>query len=235
MNKIIYFCTFLALLFISCDKSKITPNRTIDNTNIIVSIPLIHTETHIEGDQVRVDTFYYDKLNRVCSIKSNNGDVWTADYSKENIFIANYKKQNGNKFSVEYILNEKGYFVKKGSIKDSAFYDINGFLLMNKNEKLFVQNGNIMCRTFNNYKTEYDYDLSKLNTIGNYNSGWLIEGNDNVNLIVREKKIILDKLSNEVGYLYEFDSFNRVSKKTAVQYEDGIKSNIIEIISYTYY
>lgn len=237
MNKTLFLFVIICLLFASCKKKIIPPNQTTEPIkNSKASIPLIHTHTYYEGKQFEVDTFYYDEHNRITKINKNSGKSWKADYSTPNVFIANYYKNNVFDFSVKYTLNNKGYFITKGNIEDSACYDENGFLLHNKNEKLTILNGNITERIIEEfkYKIEFEFDLTKLNTIGSHNSGWYIEGNDNKNLVISEK-IKIEEEVYETKYKYEFDKLNRVIKRITVCYKDGVKSEDDDIETYTYY
>ncbi len=174
-----------------------------------------------------VTTFQYDDNGRVTAYKDSvinepGSDVTTFEYPNSTTVI-----EKGGSDVNTYTLNEKGQAIQvvmTGSVTDIYYYtyDINGF--NEDGDILVVENGNVV----KSGNTSYEFDLTKINTIGSKNMGFGFFGNDNKNLITTKN------FDTSIFVItYEFDSKGRVSKETYSEQIDG-EANEVEVFTYSY-
>ncbi len=177
--------------------------------NELLGIAKIKTVTYTTTEYVgyEVDTYQYDTQGRVTRVDFTDGvenDFETFEYPNSTTVIEKWGSD-----AYTYTLNATGQaiqYVESGSSTNTYYYtyDSDGFM-SNGNFRVVV-NGNIVS----DGGTTYEYDLTKINTIGDKNMGLGFYGNDDKNLITKETNG-----AYIVTYTYEFDAKGRVSKQTA--------------------
>lgn len=252
-TKKIFLILVLAVLtinFSSCKKSEsavaLSPNQ----------LPLITTRTFSRsGSIVELRTQTYDGQGRLTSVNAtgNYGGFSFQDIYTPSSITETYP--NGGK--TVYNLNAQGYigtWIENDApdyINHTLTYNSDGYLVKDvavhsaytstTNGIYTWSNGNLVSLVENNFITTYTYtnftnnldevEVQPLNfTVGNSS----FHGKQSKNLISTETTGPVGSIGTTCTYTYEFDSQNRVSKKTMTVNSGGTYQMYSGVYTYTY-
>ena len=232
MKKILYSSILMCLFFVACKKKDTTPVVSTD-----YSKSLINTYSYYENGKQFFDTLLRDNLGRLIEYdEALTSSKTTLEYVSPTLIVMKIYTKDTLTSTSKMTLNSSGY-VSSTEITENnqtqtstSFYDSNGFSIDYETDKLIVLNENVVTRYGKFDTTYYKFDLTKLNTISLRNLiSSNFNGKENKNLVVSEKV-----KANETKYSYEFDTKNRVTKKTTSYFSNGIKEGDDYVEMYTY-
>ncbi|MES2620160.1 MAG: hypothetical protein V4615_04840 [Bacteroidota bacterium] len=190
-------------------------------------------------------TYYYDASGRVTYIRSSNDAVHTFTYAG-NCVNEHYTHTASNSDWTECReLNPQGYY--QGSFGDDFIYNQDGYLhqILNYDSSQLtdittftIVAGNLTDKAdssvggTSSHHVYYEYDNSKLNTIGNENHGMIFYGKSSTHIVSRA--ITVNHYGDTTAFnpdTCSFDGMNRVASKRTFNNLGGL----IRHYTYTYY
>lgn len=240
MNVKFLFFVLLSLLvaFSACNKED-EPGQSANR------IPLIKTivTTGNYSDSVH---FEYDSTGRIIKASHSSEQYTLYTYAPNKLTIHTYRGPSLPDYTSSYRLNDKG-IATSTQIDGYLYtfkYDSTGYLVskMYNNDTINfmrIKDGNtLMKKEFylrDKYMTmTWNYQFNtNANTIGDENRGMSWNGKQDKNLPIKETEVFtLRNYAKEsiTEYTYEYDTQNRVTKRTTFEYGDLYLTEY-----YTYY
>lgn len=239
MNVKFLFFVLLSLLvaFSACNKEDET-GRSANR------IPLIKTivTTGNYSDSVH---FEYDSTGRIIKASHSSEQYTLYTYAPNIVTIHTYRGSSLPDYTSSYRLNDKG-IATSTQIDGYLYtfkYDSIGYLVskMYNNDtinSMRIKDGNTLMkkeyylRDKSSFTWNYEFNTNN-NTIGDENKGISWNGKQDKNLLTKETRVY--KVYNSVQvktteYTYEYDTQNRVTKRTTFEYGDLYLTEY-----YTYY
>jgi hypothetical protein len=255
--KRIIIIAFAIINLVACKKEN---GNNPTSTNYLIKTTQGFTGNNTTPDYI--DSFFYDSNNQLINFShvfGNSRNYFTVNYLTDSITITGYNAANPNNFSMseKHLLYSNGlarksinYFNNSISSFVENNYDADGYVSSGLSTPEFgsplyftytISNGNTIKKLFSATLSTLtdtvfiEFDLSKQNTIGNYNFGKSYLGKSDINLIMKETRRINSITSSLTTYYYIFDDKNRVIEKVTTKTTYNPATSTTRKIKYTYY